>query len=426
MSRIIYWLKQFVICALLGLFILTLLMRVGGGFIDSNKVHIRWWNMFAGPDGQHALGMVRSFNQSHSNIHVSMQRMDFNTFYSKVFVAGLGGRSPEVFVVHADLLPRFVEAGLVRSLDDLIDQSDIELNDFNSNVLETVIFDKKVFGIPLDIHPMGMYYNATLLEKSGIIDEFGKAKPPETSEEFIDALQKLSSDDHRAFVLTWARINMYTVMRQFNGEMFNEDFSICTLNSDENIRALEYIVELIYEHKLIPKPQNIDPYTGFKQGKVGMVFEGPWMIHDFMKQNNFKVKVSKIPMIGEQHATWTNSHCIVIRSDISDKKLDAAWALTEYLSNNSLQWANGGQVPARKSVRESEGFKAMSAQMKFAEQIDHAVYFPRVQFLFEFLAEFDLAIERALTGKMSPTEALNHATERINETIKRHKSIYIK
>ncbi|QDU33441.1 putative arabinose-binding protein precursor [Poriferisphaera corsica] len=420
MSNLLIWSKRVLLIAVVCLFVVVLLARIGGNSMGGGKVQIRWWNMFAGPDGKHALGMVRAFNESHPEVHASMQRLEFNTFYSKVFVAGLGGRSPEVFIVHSDLLPRFVQAGLVRPLDDLIAESGISKQDFDPNIFEAVTFEDSVYAIPLDIHPMGMYYNATMFEKAGVVDENGTAKAPETGLEFLEAIKKITNIGGRAFVITWARINMYTIMQQFNGRMFNEDFSVCTLNSAENVRALKYIVDLIYEDELIPRPQNLDPYTGFRQGNVGIVFEGPWMMHDFMKSEDFEVKVASIPQFGERPATWANSHSLVISADIPDEKLDAAWSFIEYISDESLTWAKAGQVPARRSVRESEGFKSMIAQGEFARQIENVEYFPRVPYLFEFLGEFDLAIERALRGEMSPQEALDRATDRINDVIERN------
>ncbi|MFY8052261.1 MAG: ABC transporter substrate-binding protein, partial [Armatimonadaceae bacterium] len=54
---------------------------------------VRFWNGFTGPDGRTMLGLVRKFNAENPDIHVVMQRMDWGTFYNKLFVAGLGGRA---------------------------------------------------------------------------------------------------------------------------------------------------------------------------------------------------------------------------------------------------------------------------------------------------------------------------------------------
>ena len=87
----------------------------GGG-----RVRLRFWNGFTGPDGRTMLRIVKRFNQANPDVHVLMQRMDWHTYYSKVFVSRLGGRGPDVFVAHIDVLPRFGRARILRGVDDLV------------------------------------------------------------------------------------------------------------------------------------------------------------------------------------------------------------------------------------------------------------------------------------------------------------------
>src|ERR1700750_2087616 len=76
----------------------------------SDPIDLRFWNGFTGPDGRTMLEIVKKFNESHPDIHVTMQRMEWGTYYNKLFVAGLGGRAPEVFVIQTDSLSRFMSA----------------------------------------------------------------------------------------------------------------------------------------------------------------------------------------------------------------------------------------------------------------------------------------------------------------------------
>ena len=63
--------------------------------------------------------MVQRFNAANPDVQVVMQRMDWATYYNKLFVAGLGGgRAPEVFVLQTHSIPRFAQASFVRPVDD--------------------------------------------------------------------------------------------------------------------------------------------------------------------------------------------------------------------------------------------------------------------------------------------------------------------
>jgi len=111
---------------------------------------------------------------------------------------------------------------------------------------------------------------------------------------------------------------------------------------------------------------------------------------------------------------------------LSDARRDAAWRLMKYLSENSLDWAEGGQIPVRKSLRETDRFRAMKIQAEFAKQIPYIRYMPSVSFSFEFCTEFDAAIEKALRGSKTPKEALDTAAENIEEIIERQRAIRAK
>src|SRR4051794_31589486 len=77
-------------------------------------VTLHFWNSFTGPDGRTMLAIVKRFNDTHPGIHILMQRMEAGTYYNKLFVAGLGKRAPQVFIVHTDSIGRFTRANLLR------------------------------------------------------------------------------------------------------------------------------------------------------------------------------------------------------------------------------------------------------------------------------------------------------------------------
>src|SRR5438105_10554520 len=148
-------------------------------------VNLRFWNGFTGPDGRTMLAIVQQFNRANPDVHVTMQRMDWGMYYNKLFVAGLGGRAPEVFVIHTDTLARFTRAKFVRAVDDLVGADGVDAADIDANVWAAVAHAGKHWAVPLDIHLLGMYYNRGLFRAAGI------ARPPTNREQFLAALRKL-------------------------------------------------------------------------------------------------------------------------------------------------------------------------------------------------------------------------------------------
>jgi multiple sugar transport system substrate-binding protein len=414
-------------CCLLGAMLLLVLGSCDRGVGGDGPITIRFWNGFTGPDGRTMLRLVQRFNRENPDVHVIMQRMEWGTYYNKLFVAGLGGRGPEVFVAHTDSLARFTRAGFVRPIDDLLVPGGVDPDDIDANVLSAVERDGKHYALPLDIHLLGMYYNRALFREAGIVDEHGEARPPTNRVEFLEALKKLQLDrdgDGRAdtwgFVFTWLRTNCYTMMRQWGGELFSEDFTRSTLDSPANIEALQFCANLIRQWRLAPGPENFDAWIGFRQGRVGIAFEGIYMLPDLLKQKDLDYGAAPLPVLGLQPATWANSHNLCLRSDLEGRELEAGMRFIRFLSDNSLDWAEGGQVPVRKSLRQGERFQRMDAQREFARQIPHAAYMPQVPFVTEYLREYEDAVERALRGSATPQAALGAAKVRIERVIARY------
>ena len=392
---------------------------------EHRPVTIRFWNGFTGPDGRTMLALVRRFNHENPDVHVVMQRMDWGTYYNKLFVAGLGGRSPEVFVVHTDSLRRFVGAGLVRPVDDLVSAAGLDVSDIDANVWSAVEHGAAHYAVPLDIHLLGMYYNRRLFAAAGIDG------PPTNRTEFIDALRRLKKDQDNdgrpeqwGFVFTWMRTNCYTLIRQNGADLFSPDGARATLDDPKAIEAIRFASDLIRTERLAPGPENFDAWIGFRQGRVGIVFEGIYMLPELQRQTDLDFGAAAVPSLFDSPAAWCNSHNLCLSKGLSPQEEAAAMRFVKFLSDNSLDWSAGGQVPVRRSLRESPDFRAerrFEAQRAFATQIPHAAYMPAVPFVFEYLVEFDLAIEQSLRGSVPPAQSLPAAQARIERIIARYR-----
>ncbi len=407
--------------------LLCLVLLAGCDLGRSGKITIRFWNGFTGPDGRTMLKIVKRFNRDNPDVRVLMQRMDWGIYYNKLFVAGMGNRAPEVFVIHAGNIERFMQADFIRTIDDLVaGKNGMDARDFSENIWNAVEKNGNHYGLPLDVHILGMYYNRALFKKAGIVDEKGEPKPPQTREEFLDALAKLTRDengdghtDQWGYVFTWFYTNIYTYMCQWEGTFFTPDNSRCLLNSPENVEALQFCVDLIRKYKYAPPPENFDSWIGFRQGKVAIAFEGIYMLEDLKRQKDLDFAGAPLPLLGKVPAAWADSHILCLKTGLEDKKRDAAWRFMKYLSDNSLDWAEGGQVPVRASLRNTERFRNMKVQWEFARQIPYIRYVPRIPFIFEYGAEFNVGVEKALRGTQSPKQALDEAAENVNKVIER-------
>ncbi|HEY3780102.1 MAG TPA: extracellular solute-binding protein [Fimbriimonadaceae bacterium] len=418
-----YLVFLFLICLLLG----SIKYFSGGISSTTRKTELSFWNGWTGPDGRAMLTVIRRFNDENPDVQVSMQRMDWATYYNKLMVAAMNGRGPQVFVIHASTLPRMMQAGFVADASDLYGQkTGILESDFDSKVLTQVKYGKELVGVPLDIHPQGMYCNAQMLKEAGFTNPNGTVRAPVTKEEFlkaINATQKISSDgSHSVWGFSWTmwRNNFMALVPQFHGHYF-DDQGQPDLACPGNVAALEFMNELMNKIKVTPSPESNMGWVGFRQKHVAMVFDGVYMVGDLQRLDDLQYIGAPIPVIGDQQGTMADSHCLCMRTDLTPKERNAAERFIAYLSKNSIEWAAAGQVPARKSIRNSPAFAKMQVQYAFSKQIPGMLYPPRTPVLFELTLEIDLAVEKVLRGRATALQALQVANDNVKKVVERNR-----
>ena len=384
---------------------------------NAKTVTVRFWNGWTGPDGARALAIVRAFNAQNPDVEIHMQRIDWGTYYNKLFVAGIAGRAPELFILHTSNLRRFAEAGFLQTLDSLT--QNYPTGDLDASVWKAAHIDNAAVGLPVDIHMVGAFVNQTLLQKAGF------DAPPTTRDEFVQVLRKITdkktgADKTWGFAISSPSQTALTLMWQWGGTLFSPDLTHCTLNSAENAEALQFLVDLIRTEQTVLPPEGGDPWISFRQGRVGMTWNGIYMLPDLQKQADLHFVGAPVPQIGANQAAWVSSHNFCLKADMNPRLTEAAWRFVRFYSDHSLEWAAAGQVPVRETLRETKTFRQdLPVQAQFAREIPYGRYQPQVAFAFEFQTEFDFMVERVLRGTVRPAQALTEAENKINAIIAR-------
>ena len=143
------------------------------------------------------------------------------------------------------------------------------------------------------------------------------------------------------------------------------------------------------------------------------------MTADLQKQKDLDFSGAPVPQVATHPAVWADSHNLCLKSGLAPAEREAAWRFMRFLSENSVDWAAGGQIPTRPSLRATERFRQMPVQSAFASQIPFVRYLPRLPFVFEYQTEYNLAIEKILRGRATPEEALAIAEAHVNKILAR-------
>ena len=248
---------------------------------QGEPITLAFWNGFTGPDGTTMERIVRAFNASHPNIRVRMQIIPWATYYDKLTLGLAYGGSPDVFIVHVNRFAEYANYGAFEDINALVTEPGFPAEDFASIPWNAAVWRAKRYAIPLDCHPVGLYYNTDLFEKAGIVDGEGRARPPQDLAEFLRDAHLLTQDkngdgktDQWGFVYTWLRTNSYTFLHQFGTGLLTPDMKRCALDTEPAARAYRLMRDIIYKERVCPSPEGQDAWMGFQTGKVAMALEG--------------------------------------------------------------------------------------------------------------------------------------------------------
>jgi multiple sugar transport system substrate-binding protein len=403
----------------------------GGGQFGEGKdytgpnVSLAFWNGFTGADGPYMRKLMDQFNKEHQNIKVSMNTLQWADFYPKVPTAVQSGNGPDIAIMHIDQLATNAARRVIIPVDEVATVLGYQQDDFAPAVWSAGVWQEKRYGIPLDIHPLLFYYNKEDLQKAGISD------PPKDKASFEAAVKEMKSAGVQNpfwVTSTWpGHLIWWSLIHQFGGTPYNEDGSQAQFNSDAGVEALTWQVSNIQQGY---SPKNVASdaeMIAFKQQKNALTWNGIWMMNEWPKAKGLDWGAAVLPQIGSQPAVWASSHNFVVTSQAQKdpNKLQAAKVFISYISDHSIDWAKGGQIAARASVRESPEFQALEVQNIAAQQLDYVKFPPAVPGIGEVTTPtFELAVNEAVLGKKSPKAALDEATTKANELLAANKKKY--
>ncbi|SCL14241.1 ABC transporter substrate-binding protein [Micromonospora inyonensis] len=398
----------------------------GGKDYTGPKVDLKLWNGFTGGDGDIFKKLVEKFNAEHKNIAVTVTTYQWEDYYSKLPGAVPSGSGPDIAVMHMDQLATFAARGVIAELDDVAKALELTDADFAPTVWAGGLYDKKRYGIPLDMHPLGFYYNKAVLQKAGLDPE----KPPTTRDDYTAALTELKKSGVQGFWVSpfqfTGGMTFYSVLHQLGGTLFDADVAKATFNSDPAVEACTWLVDMIKQgHSPANVGQDAD-YLAFKAGKNAFNWNGIWQINDLKKSTDVQWGVAPLPQIGSKPAAWANSHnfTIVKQRSTDANKVAGAKVFINWLGQHSLDWAAGGQVPARKAVREDAGFKALSEVGALAPEIEYAAFPPAAPGIGEVLTTFYSSFNEAVLGKKSPKQALDDGVAKADKQLADNRKKY--
>ncbi|WP_379133967.1 ABC transporter substrate-binding protein [Paenibacillus sp. sgz500958] len=388
-----------------------------GGSTSGKKTEILFWSPFSGSDGPFMKKIVDKYNSSQDQYKVKFVIQPNGEYYKQLDVAlSTGKERPDLMIMHVDQVPTYQSKEQLQPVDELAVAAGINSADFAEAPVKYATIDSKLYTIPLDIHPVVMYYNKDLFEKAGI------TAPPTNRAEFDAAVEKLTDKSKGVYGYVvptlWPQQFIFpSLVWQNGGELWNG--TDVAYNSPEAVEMVEWLRGMVDKGVSPANVQQDGENTLFLQGKNAIQFNGPWMKSQF-DEAGLNYGVAVMPQIGKaKQAIYAGSHGFVVPKAVTDSNtLAGIGDFLKYVSGNSLDWAESGQAVASNKVLESAEFKALEFQNTVSQSFTSVQFAPNVLNWGTIIEPVWSELSNAILGKKSPQQAMDDAVAKSRQAMK--------
>jgi multiple sugar transport system substrate-binding protein len=348
---------------------------------------LTFWNLFGGGDGTRMQQMEAAFRREHPSVRLSATTLAWgNPYYTKLALATLGRRPPEVAVTHLSRLPTLAAAGLLTapSAADL-GRHGLTADRFDPRAYQQAHHDGRLYALPLDTHPFVLYYNKAVCRKAGLLDAAGRLKPVEGAAAFTAALRAgqracggygvvMSITNDPSMCWRW----WWTCYRQLGGELLDPIGRRVVLDDDKAVRAADHLRSVVRQGLMPGTLDQGGSISLFTTGRAAFLLDGEWDVTT-VQSTEAPFGMVRVPRLFDQapYAVWADSHALVLPKAPRDPaRTDLALTFVRSLLDSSYVWAEGGHIPAWLPTRDSGRYRRLEPQADYANAVQGAAYDP--------------------------------------------------
>lgn len=276
-------------------------------------------------------------------------------------------------------------------------------------VLTAGTYQGKLYGLAPAVNSLALFYNTDILTAAGI-------KPPTTWAELRAAAKTLTKPGQ--YGVAFSAINTYEGAWQFLPFMWSNGGSEKNIDTPQTAQALQLLVDLVNDgsaSKSVVTWKQSDVLNEFTAGKTAMMVNGPWNLPALTALPNLHWATVPIPtnVAGQTAVAPLGGETFSVPQTGNKSQMSLAGKLVACINNaqsqTSLAEANVG-VPSLTAVAQ-QAAKSNPLLTSFVSVVANARArtgelgpdWPKAA------TKIYTAVQLALTGKLSPADALKQA-----------------
>ncbi|ABR73697.1 maltose ABC transporter substrate-binding protein MalE [Actinobacillus succinogenes] len=319
------------------------------------------------------------------------------------------GAGPDIIIYAHDRFGGYAKAGLLAELTPSKEFKD----KFSGFAWDAETYEGKIIGYPMAIEALSLIYNKALVQT-----------PPKTWEELKVLDDELRKKGKNAIV--WNISEPYftwPVLAADGGYAFKinqgkYDISDIGVNNPGAKKALQFVVDFVNSDHIRADTDYAIAEAGFIRGDTAMIINGPWAWVNLDKAE-MNYGVTALPTFnGKPSKPFVGIISIGINASSPNKDLAKEFIENYLLTDESLEIINKtntlGAVPLLSLQAKLASDPRVAATMENAK---NGEIMPNIPQMTSFWYSMKSAINNAITGRETASQALDNAEQRIRSGI---------
>lgn len=434
-------------------------------------IKLTYWRVWDGPDA--FAEILAQYRLLHPFISIEYRKLRYDEFEQALIEAFAADRGPDIFSIQNTWIMKYKEMGLLAPMpatitmaypvvtgsikketvielrtnpslslkqlkSDFIDvvYDDVVINEFNANFNT---YTEKVYGLPLFVDTLALYYNNDLFNNAGIT-----TPPAYWNREFQQAVKKLTKQNNKGEIIQSGvamgggknvdrSSDILSVLMMQNGTAMMDERGTVIFNqrptSFENktivpgLDALRFYTDFANPAKEVYSWNNTldNSMDMFLQNKLAMMFGYAYMLPQIKADApKLKFSVSKLPQIegNSQNVNFANYWVEVVSK--KSPYASEAWDFVQFLTRAEqakLYLAKAQKPPALRDL--VEGLKEDKNIGVFTEQVLTAQSWYRGVDALAAEAIMEEMADDVVSGKNALENALKLGNQKVQQTVKK-------
>ncbi|MGM0784127.1 MAG: ABC transporter substrate-binding protein [Pseudomonadota bacterium] len=378
-------------------------------------------------------GLVADFEAEHPDIAVdAIYAGNYDDTRVRAMSAVEAGDAPQLSVMFSIDLYELLEQDVIVAFDEVV-ESDEErewLDSFYPALMENGTLDGQTYGIPFQRSTIVLYWNKDAFEAAGLDPD----TPPESWAEMAEmaAAVREASDGEQWGVMVPSTGYPYWMFQAFafqNGHrLMSEDGTEVHFDDPAAVEALEYWVALANEHAAMPDG-TIEWGTlrqNFIEESTAMMWHSTGNLTAVKNEADFDLGVAMLPM-NVQRGSPTGGGNFYLFKDASEQERRAAMTFIRWMTapERAAAWSiETGYMGVSPAAYETQALQDYVEEFPPAavarDQLEHATAELATYQGGRVRRALDNAVQAALTGQMTPQEALDQAQAEADAALRRY------